>query len=125
MSPLHLPARRLPEPRATVSAAAAVAVLILAAALAVLLAVTAAAPALAVEGADEEVELPASIEEVGEDNEVAQQFFPEEYEAPSLFAPILYPLLIAGSLIALVLLVLYLVWQPSFSRERDKVKGRR
>lgn len=87
-----------------------------------------ALPALATEadaeadaeaGASEEPEgPPPSIDEIGQDNEVAQQFFPEEKEQPTVFPPILYALLGAGLLITVVLFVLYLSWLPRFNREQ-------
>lgn len=75
-----------------------------------------ASEAGASEGAEEEE--PLTIEDVGQDNEVAQQFFPESKEQPTVFPPILYGLLGAGLLIAVVLFVMYLSWLPRFNRER-------
>lgn len=93
----------------------------------------AALPALAVEeledpgvtGVEEQEPLP-DIDSIGTQNETSRQFFPEPYEEPSLFPPILFGLLIAGGVIATVLLIMYLLWQPRFAQERQKkVKGRR
>lgn len=84
------------------------------------------APALAVEAEDEgaeETELP-SMEEVGTQSERAREFFPEEYEQPSVFPFLIYPLLGVGVLVVVGVLVLYLVWQPRFSEERRE-KSRR
>jgi hypothetical protein len=87
-----------------------------------------AMPALAVEdeegtGAGYSGPLP-SIEEIGTQSEVSQRFFPEEAEEP-VFAPFLtYPLLVVAVLVSLVLLMLYLKWQPTFEEERKKA-GRR
>jgi hypothetical protein len=96
---------------------------------AVLVLATLSLPALAVE--DEEGEgaggyrgpLPA-LEEIGTQSETSQRFFPEEAEEP-VFAPfLLYPLLILGFVVALIVLLLYLRWQPTFAEERKKA-GRR
>jgi hypothetical protein len=102
--------------------------------LALLLLSLMALPALAVEDAEEEGGVPSveeqeplpDIDSIGTQNETSRQFFPEAYEEPSLFPPIVYGLLITGAIIALVLLVMYLLWQPRFAQERQKkVKGRR
>lgn len=81
-----------------------------------------AGAALAVEAEGEEgghQPLPP-LEEVGTQNEVSQEFFPEEAEEP-VFAPFLaYPLLVVGILAALFILIMYLRWQPKFTEERQK-----
>lgn len=88
-----------------------------------------ASPAFAVE-ADEDVEeapgeteLP-SMDEVGTQSERAREFIPEMYEQPSLFPFMIYPLMILGGLVIVVVLVLYLRWQPHFAEERRE-KSRR
>lgn len=102
--------------------------------LALLLLSLVALPALAVEedledpgaGTVEEQEPLPDIDSIGTQNETSRQFFPEEYEEPSLFSPMIYGLLVIGGIIALVLLVMYLLWQPRFAQERRrKAKGRR
>lgn len=87
-----------------------------------------AAPAFAGE-ADEELDEPEhtelpSIDEIGTQSERAQEFFPEEYEQPSVFPFMIYPLMLVGGIVIVAVLVLYLVWQPRFSEER-KEKSRR
>ena len=54
----------------------------------------------------------------------AQEFFPEEYEEPSFFQWISIPSLIAGLVIALLLLGAYLWWQPKFAAERRQKERR-
>jgi hypothetical protein len=68
--------------------------------------------------------LPA-LEELGSQSEVSQRFFPEPAEEP-VFTPFLvYPLLGVGLLAALIILTLYLRWQPEFEEERQKASARR
>jgi uncharacterized membrane protein YfcA len=55
----------------------------------------------------------------------AQEFFPEDYAEPSFFQWISIPSLIAGLVIALVLLGAYLWWQPKFAAERRQKERRR
>lgn len=90
-----------------------------------LLVVAVAAPAMAVEEegepAVEHEELP-SYDEIGSGTETSLQFRPEPYEQPSLFAGMLYPLLILAGVAVLAVLVLYLLWQPRFSEEREAKK---
>lgn len=99
--------------------------------LALALALPGAIPVLAVEDAPagEEAEpAPTSLEQVAQDNEVVQEFLPEEFVQPSVFPPILYALLGVGLLITIALLALFLLWQPRFAQERAaraKGKGRR
>lgn len=91
----------------------------------VLFALAAAAPALAVEaeGEAEHEELP-TFEEVGSGSEISQEFRPEPYEQPSVFRGILYPLMVIAGVAVLVVLGLYLLWQPRFSQEREAKKKR-
>lgn len=103
--------------------------------LALLLLSLMALPALGVEdlpedpgaGSVEEEEEPLpDIDSIGTQNETSRQFFPDAYEEPSVFPPMVYGLLVIGGIIALVLLVMYLLWQPRFAQERQKkAKGRR
>lgn len=102
----------------------------------VLLTLTIAAPAMAVEagggeegeeGEELEVEheeLP-KFEEIGTGSEISQEFRPEPYEQPSLFAPILYPLAVIAGIALLVIFGLYLLWQPRFSQEIEEKKKKR
>lgn len=90
--------------------------------LAVLLAAL-AAPAAAVEGEDgghgqEDLEM----EEIGTGSETAKEFRPEPFEQPAFFKWIIYPLAGLGVLAALVILGLYLLWQPEFGREGQEKK---
>lgn len=54
----------------------------------------------------------------------AQEFFPEEYVEPSFFQWISIPVLIAGLVIAILLLFAYLWWQPKFAAERRQRQRR-
>lgn len=97
-----------------------------------LLSFVVAAPVLAVEAEGEEgeelevehEELP-SYDEVGSGSETSQEFRPEPYEQPSLFKMLLYPLAAIAGIAALVVLGLYLLWQPRFSQEREAKKQRK
>jgi len=92
----------------------------------VLLALVMAAPAGATEApAEEGAEAPAYEDICNEANPVVLEHCPASYEQPSVFPPILYTLLIISAVIAVALLVLFLLWQPRFAQERDRVKGRR
>lgn len=77
--------------------------------------------ALAAEGGEavEQEELP-TIDEIGTDTAREEGYFPEEYVSPSWFQWVLYPAIILGVLITLVLLLYYLAKQPSFAEERKK-----
>lgn len=88
----------------------------------VLLVCAVAAPAMAVEAEGEEPEheeMP-SYDEVGSGSETSQEFRPVPYEQPSVFSGMLYPLMILAGIGVLVVLGLYLLWQPRFSQEREK-----
>lgn len=91
----------------------------------VLLTFAVAAPVAAVEEGEElEVEheeLP-SYDEIGSGTETAKEFRPEPYEEPTVFGPMLYPLLIIAFVAVTVVLGLYLWWQPNFSQEREAKK---
>ncbi|CAN5165624.1 hypothetical protein BH20ACT9_BH20ACT9_14070 [soil metagenome] len=90
-----------------------------------------AAPAAAQEepvGTETPVETgpPPSVDEVTRDNPVAREYRPDPYVTPSFTPWLLYPLLLAGVVAALLILLLYLVWQPRFASEaRRKSRGRR
>lgn len=105
---------------------------LLAGLLAVALALGWASPALAVEedipDPDEaaEEEPPPDIDELCQEGTIAAEFCPERYEEPSWFQWLIYPLLIVGLVMAVLLLIAYLTWQPRFAREREeKRKSRR
>ncbi|HVL98058.1 MAG TPA: hypothetical protein VM324_02055 [Egibacteraceae bacterium] len=87
-----------------------------------------ALPALAVEPDDEEMEVEheelPSYEEIGSGSEISQEFRPEPYEQPTVFAGMLYPLLFIAGVAVLVVLGLYLLWQPRFAQEREAKKRR-
>ena len=90
-----------------------------------------AAPAAAQEepvGTEAPVETgpPPTVDEVTRDNPVAREYRPEPYVTPSFTPWLLYPLLFAAVVAALLILLLYLVWQPRFASEaRRKSRGRR
>lgn len=71
------------------------------------------------EGAEPTEHGPApSIEEIGTQNDVSQQYLPEPAEPPPFMRFLYVPLIIAGIVIIGLLLMLYLVWQPRFAEER-------
>lgn len=94
----------------------------------VLLACALAAPALAVEADGDEDDLEVEVEElpsydeVGSGTETSLEFRPEPYEQPTVFAGLLYPLLLLAGVAVLAVLGLYLLWQPRFSEERKAKK---
>lgn len=91
-----------------------------------LLMVLVAAPAAAGEaggGGEEGGGAPAEdmeMEEVGTGSETAKEFRPEPFEQPALFDWFIYPLAAIGIIAVLVVLGLYLYWQPQFGRESQK-----
>ncbi|MFO8076805.1 MAG: hypothetical protein ACQETV_06040 [Actinomycetota bacterium] len=106
------------SPRPLLAAAPALLVALLAA-LALTLAV--APPVAAVEDdAEAAEEPPPDIEELCREGTIAEEFCPERYEQPALFQFILYPLLGVGLLVVTLIVLLYLVWQPRFARERER-----
>ncbi len=85
-------------------------------------------PVLAVEEDELEVEEappPPDYEELCREGTIAEEYCPEPYEEPSWFQWLIYPLLIAGLVMATGMLVAYLIWQPRFAREREENKSRR
>lgn len=85
-----------------------------------------AGPALAVEGGEapaEQHQAP-TIDEIGQRNEITEEFFPEEAEPPPWTQWLYYPLLIVGLLAAALLLFRYLQWQPRFAEERRNRRRR-
>ena len=97
----------------------------------VLLAMTAlflrapAAPAAAVEATAPAEEGPApGVEEIGQQNDIANQYRPEQTELPPFQRFLYVPMVIAGILIVVALLLQYLRWQPRFAEER-RTKRRR
>lgn len=96
-----------------------------------LLVPVAATPALATEeapagGAEDEAE-EASIETIGTQSSVSQQFMPSPAPEPSALAPIKWLLLALGVAVCVALLLLFLMWQPRFAQERrqGRTRGRR
>ena len=87
-----------------------------------------AAPASATEAASEGAvtdEGPApDIDEIGEHNEIADQYRPEPAEPPPFMRWFYWPLAIAGVLAAGMLLLRYLVFQPRFAEERRSKRRR-
>lgn len=86
-----------------------------------------ATPALATEAASEapEEEGPApSIDEIGTNNDVSNQYKPEAAEPPPFMRFLYVPLTIVGLLMAVMLLLQYLRWQPRFAEERRSKRRR-
>lgn len=95
---------------------------------ALLLLSIAALPAAAVEateGAAQEEGPAPTIDEIGTQNEVSREFFPEEAEEPPFFRFFYGPLIAVGVLMSFGLLVAYLLWQPRFAEERRSKRRRR
>lgn len=69
-------------------------------------------------------ELP-SIEEVGSQSDTAKEFFPDDYEQPTVFPWFGWPLMIGALALALWLLLSYLVFQPRFAAERKAKAARK
>lgn len=61
-----------------------------------------------------------SLEEVLSGSDASQEMIPEPPEAPVFADALLYPLLVLGLGVSVVVLLLYLRWQPRFGREREK-----
>lgn len=91
-----------------------------------------AMPAMAAEAGDEEIDpgeameeeepLP-SLDEIGSGSEISEDFRPEPPETPVFADALRYPLVIVGVVVTIVVLTLYLVWQPRFGREaKEKSK---
>lgn len=97
-------------------------------ALATLFVLALAAPAFAVEEGGEiapEEQGPApGIDEIGTQNEVSSQYLPEPAEPPPFMRFLYVPLVIAGIFIVVLLLLLYLAWQPRFAEERRSKRRR-
>ena len=76
-------------------------------------------PALATEeGPATPVQVPEMEEMLEGRPERALQFVPPEYEQPSPFPWLFYPVLGIGLLVVVGLLLAYLVWMPRFAQER-------
>lgn len=87
--------------------------------------VASAAEDAAVEEGGEAVEPLPNIDEIGTDYARSEAFFPAEYESPTWFQWVLYPVIAVGVLMALGILIYYLVRQPSFAEERrEKTRSR-
>ena len=85
------------------------------------------APALAVEAGETPagpVEVPELEELMEGRSERAIQFVPPEYEQPSPFPWLFYPVLVIGLLVVVGLLLAYLMWMPRFAQERRSKKRR-
>ena len=85
-----------------------------------------AGTASAVEGGEAPAEDHGSptIDEIGQRNEITEQFFPEAAEPPPWTQWLYYPLLVVGILAAALLLLRYLQWQPRFAQERRNRRRR-
>lgn len=90
-----------------------------------------ASPAFATEGppagGEGEGEEP-SLDTLGTQSTVSQQFLPSPAPEPSALAPIKWLLLGLGVAVCVALLLLFLVWQPRFAQERrvgGRARGRR
>lgn len=68
-------------------------------------------------------ELP-EIDEVGTQSETAREYFPDEYESPTVFPWFGYALLIGAGLLTVWVLLSYLVFQPRFAGERQAKQRR-
>jgi hypothetical protein len=107
----------------------AVAVRLLLAAIAVVV-LAMSTPAAAVEGAATEGATEAdhgpapSIDQVGTQNEVSQQYKPEPAEAPPFMRFFYIPLAVVGIAMIAGLLFAYLTWQPRFAEERRSKRRR-
>lgn len=75
--------------------------------------------------AELEEEPPPDIEELCREGTIAEEYCPERYEEPSWFQWLIYPLLIAGVVMVVLMALFYLVWQPHFAREREEKMSRR
>lgn len=97
-------------------------------ALMLVLLVAVSAPAWAAEEGAEiapEEDHPApSIDEIGTQNEVSQQYLPEPAEPPPFMRFLYVPLVVAGILVIVALLALYLTYQPRFAEERRSKRRR-
>lgn len=87
-----------------------------------------AAPSLATEaegGAvpSEDTHSP-TIDEIGTNNEVSNQFKPEPAEEPPFMRFLNWPLAVVGFIVAMGLLFAYLTWQPRFAEERRSKRRR-
>ena len=87
-----------------------------------------ATPALATEAeptaaAEEEGPAP-SVDEIGTQNDVSKQYLPEKAEPPPFMRFLYVPLVLVGILMALMLLLSYLRWQPKFAEERRSKRRR-
>ncbi len=86
-----------------------------------------AAPAFATEAggaAPTEADEHVTIDDIGTKNEVSNQYRPEPAEAPPFMKWLSVPLAIAGVLVTLALLFMYLTWQPRFAEERRSRRRR-
>ena len=88
-----------------------------------------AGPVAATEGGEtapvaEEQPHSPTIEEIGQRNEITEEFRPEASELPPWSLWLLYPLLAVGILAAAMLLMRYLQWQPRFAEERRNRRRR-
>lgn len=85
-----------------------------------------ATPVHAVEGASEaeaEEGPPPGIDEIGTQNDVAREYFPEAYAEPTVFPPIKYALIALAILFAAALALSYVRWLPRFAQERARRKA--
>jgi 4-amino-4-deoxy-L-arabinose transferase-like glycosyltransferase len=86
-----------------------------------------AVPVAAVEGTASEAEPPPSMEEIraaNADNPVADDVLPQPAEAPSWTQWLYIPLTVVGLLMAFLLIIRYLQWQPRFAEERRSRRRR-
>jgi len=68
-----------------------------------------------------------SLDTLGTQSTVSQQFLPSPAPEPSALAPIKWLLLGLGVAVCVALLLLFLMWQPRFAQERrlGRARGRR
>ena len=65
-----------------------------------------------------------TIDDIGTNNEVSNQYKPEPAEAPPFMRFLSWPLAIVGFIVAMALLLRYLQWQPRFAEERRSKRRR-
>ncbi len=83
-------------------------------------------------GVEEEGDAPAAeehepapgISEIGTQNEVSRQHLPPPAEPPPFMRFLNWPLMVVGVVVALIMLLLYLLWQPRFAEERRSRRRR-
>ena len=65
-----------------------------------------------------------TIDDIGTNNEVSNQYKPEPAEAPPFMRFLSWPLAIVGFILVMGMLLRYLQWQPRFAEERRSKRRR-